>query len=234
MAKLTHKAPRRIALICANDADTTGIARWLLDDFQDALLAYDRASSVPSARLDPPAFERIDDARTVDLSRCDTLVVGFSLAAGAANAADTLDIQAERPAQGLRPETPVYAIGVTDAYEPELAEPAFSEISRWCQANGLAWSGGLIMGGGSLAPALIRSPRMGMMRRRWSEAMDRLIAAVRAGLTVKRAAETFGATPAQMRAARRDVVLARCALPRPLYQAVTTSRWFGFLLRRSR
>lgn len=100
-------------------------------------------------------------------------------------------------AAGTHPDLPslprgarVYAICVTDAPDPAPAADALDNLARRCVARGLRWMGGLAVANGSVVAYSARSPRMGWRRRRVSEAVDRLIAAIRsdapAGATLVR------------------------------------------------
>ncbi|WP_455139612.1 hypothetical protein [Thermophilibacter sp.] len=86
---------------------------------------------------------------------------------------------------GALPELPpgarVYAVCVTDGTDPAPALDALGELARRCAAAGLAWRGGLAVIDADVVARAVRCPRMGWRRRRVSEAIDRLVAAIRAG-----------------------------------------------------
>lgn len=230
--RVTPHAPRRIALICASPRGKESASLMLLDDLADALLAYDAASSVSGADT-PPEFVRMRCTaagkltNADELTACDAIVLGYPLYVDAlpSNLVWLLDQMEQGTAPRPAPGTPVYAISNLGFYEPEQIETSFAALACWCRTLDLAWQGGLAVGGGGMAPGLRDSPRMGGMRRAWSEATDRLIAALRCGLTVADAAERFGGTPDELEAARRGAILARCAIPRFAYRSVAEAGW---------
>lgn len=87
--------------------------------------------------------------------------------------------------RGAPPELPtgarVYAVCVTGGADPAPALDALDGLAKRCAAAGLSWRGGLAVTDAAAVAASAGAPRMGWRRRRVSEAVDRLVAAIRAG-----------------------------------------------------
>lgn len=158
--------PRRIALLAV---DATDAVSCLFADFAEALPVYAELAGMAA-----PELVLVDDARAAD--GCDTVLLGALFDAGE---------KSERLAACLRscaPGTRVYALGATDTRDPRSAVPTLAALVDACEELGLLWMGSVMMGHAALLPNVAGCPRMGWARRRTSEAVDRLIAAVRAGL----------------------------------------------------
>ncbi len=221
----TKGTARAIALLDAGPEG--GAAHALLDDFEDALLAYDRLSSRTlgvSGETEPPRFARIyrrphdaADAPPSSISACDVLVIGYPVSFGAlpSHLVRTLDdwTGAKRIAAGTR----VYAIGTTDDCDPGSAHLSLEVLRLLCADSGLAWGGGLCVAGAAAVASFAQTERMGWKRRGRSEATDHLIGAVRAGLTIAEAARRFGSTDTL---ALSNIIDAPCPLPRWAYKLV--------------
>lgn len=221
---------RSIALLDAgapNDA-----ARALLDDFEDALLAYDRLSSraLDAAKItEPPRFERLcchdakgaadeapDAGPVLDaLATCDTLVIGCPVQLGALPSRLVRTLQDWTAAPRLRDGMRVYAICTTNECDPGQAHLSLEVLRLFCHGNNLVWGGGLCVAGAAAVAAFARTERMGRKRRGCSEAIDRLIGAVRAGLSIADAARHFGSTDPL---APSNIINAPCALPAWAYK----------------
>ena len=106
----------------------------------------------------------------------------------------------------VAPGTRVYALANMGFFEPEQILPTFSVIESFCAAAGAHWMGGVAVGGGGMTLPTAGTPRMGMLRRPVSEALDRLIAAIRSGT-----------------AAGEDLV--RPAVPRGAYRLAAEAQW---------
>lgn len=208
----TRRLPRRVGAVELDDSP----ARLVLDDFADALAAYVRIAARTmgedprQARLPLERFSfdgtlstrdaddpRLDaqgggDASKTShpaLDQCDTVVVSAAAVdiCPGATAAEALRRLAEL---GLvAPGTRVGAIVASDDWDASAASATCDALRAACDAAGLVWIGGVAVGGGALIPRLMKSPRLGMWRRPLSEAVDRLIAAVRMGCTLGELAE---------------------------------------------
>lgn len=83
--------------------------------------------------------------------------------------------------------TRVYVV-VQAIYErTEGARMLIERLRQACELRRLTWCGGVIACTGSDIAALRHSPRMGLLRRPFSEAMDKLVGAVRMGCSVEHA-----------------------------------------------
>ena len=191
--------PKMIGVIDAAEQGGCGATRAVLADFEDALLAYDRASNT-STSAEGAESPRFAHGR---FETCDALVVAFE---------NTPAVEALSMVARLAP-TRVYGICVTSGTVELEDENRFYPLISACEDAGDTWCGGILLPHAGLIARQSRSPRMGFMRRPRSETTDRLIAGVRAGLTVEQAARTFGATPQQLDAAKRNLILARSPLP---------------------
>ncbi len=204
----------------------------LLADLEDALLAYDRFSArlLDGKETESPHFEHIalpfrtpaptarggreDPDPDASLKRCDAVVVGTALVAGELAGIDQLlahFFEQRESLEGMR----TYAIVAVDGTDPSPAREHLLSLARTCTETGLFWGGGAAIGGSRAVVRFAGEPRMGIARRRQSEAIDHLIGAVRSGLSIARAAEAFGSFgPLD----DQSILEARGALPQDLYR----------------
>lgn len=75
----------------------------------------------------------------------------------------------------------VYAVVTTPSLDATTASPALASLERACAQADARWSGALVVGDAAWQLRWAASPRMGWRRRGTSEAVDRLIAAIRSG-----------------------------------------------------
>ena len=214
----------------------------LLDDLAEAYRAYERIAGVSARELpqidrltltpaggvrwEPAAETPAEDAGPEPISPlqaiacADALVIGYARdAEGAADGPTALlERMAHAHSDALSPGTRVYAIGTGHAHDPHALEPSFAALERACRARGLSWCGVVAAGGGATVARWVHTPRMGFWRRSRSEAIDRLIAAMRCGLSIAAYAERMHFRGAMARAATQNAIYSRCPLPRPLYQ----------------
>ena len=170
---------RRVALVNASPRGERSTTAALLADLEEALGVYARVYG------DGPAPEVVhvgcprSGADGDALSDCDTVLLGYPLYVDAppAGLVDLL----ERAAGLLAPGTRVYALANMGFYEPEQIEPSFALLGQFCRMAGARWMGGVAVGAGPMVAAAAHGPRMGWARRAVSEAVDRLIAAMRSG-----------------------------------------------------
>lgn len=155
MSDVTTTLPRRVAVVDGSGG-AQGAAGLLAADLRAALGVYAHlAGTEPPELTDVPA-----GAEAV------LLVVGADEAA------------AFGPAAGVR----LYAVVLGRAWEGDEAWRALEGLGRTCASGGGHWMGGLAVGGSSLVERTTRSPRMGWLRRRLSEAVDRVVIALLAGM----------------------------------------------------
>ncbi len=104
----------------------------------------------------------------------------------------------------------LYAIACADEHGFIKARAALESLGSACREAGVPWGGGIAVGGGLLVSASAHGPRMGCLRRRRSEAIDMLIAAIRSSCGVS-------ALPRQNSS---DLIIAPCPVPRFLYAPI--------------
>ena len=178
---------------------------FLLWDLQDAIAAY--------ARLSGTSFPR-----PVDLGVND----GGNAADGIVFAVDDA-LHSETMAaveqvfdciEGV--ETRIYVI-VQAAYgSAEQAHVAVGRLREACERRGLSWCGGIVACSGGGIAALRRSPRMGLLRRPFSEAVDKLVGAVRMGCSIEHAQLLGGGNAEDVDT--DGMAYAEPALPAPIWR----------------
>ena len=166
--------PRRVALVNASPRGGRSATAHLLGDLAEALPVYARMAGV-----DAPELVRATVRDVGALAGCDAVVLGYPLYVDAlpSGMVDLLVRARDELAPGAR----VYALANMGFYEAEQIAPSFSVIEGFCTAAGLCWSGGVAVGAGGMVLPVAKTPRMGMMRRGVSEAIDQLIMALLAG-----------------------------------------------------
>ena len=180
---------------------------FLLWDLQDAIAAYARLSGTthPSP---------VDLGADAGGSAADGIVLAVE---------DTLDGEAmavvERAldcVEGVG--TRVYAVVQAACGNPEQARVVVSRLREACERRGLSWCGGIVTCTGGGIAALRRSPRMGLLRRPFSEAMDKLVGAIRMGCSIEHAQLLGGGNAGSVDA--DGMVRAKPALPAPIWHAI--------------
>ena len=197
------KALHNIAFVSIpNSADL----EFLLWDLQDAIAAYAQLSGTA---LPCPIDLEADNAGAVD---------GMVLAVE-----DVLDGEAmavvERALDCVEGAgTRVYVVVQADCGSSEQAHTVVGHLHEACERRGLSWCGGVIVCTGSGIVALRRSPRMGLLRRPFSEAMDKLVGAIRMGCSVEHAQRLGGGNAGSVDA--DGMVCVKPALPVPIWHAI--------------
>ena len=195
------KTLQNIAYISIPDSADLEFLLW---DFQDAIAAYARLSGTALPR---PVDLGTDDASSV----ADGIVFAVEdTPNGKAMAVveQTLDCLGGA-------ETRVY-VAVQAAYgSAEQAHVVVGRLREACEHRGLSWCGGITVCTGAGIAALRRSPRMGLLRRPFSEAMDKLVGAVRMGCSVKHAQRLGGGNAEDVDT--DGMVYAEPALPTPIW-----------------
>lgn len=154
---------------------------FLLWDLQDAIAAYARLSGTSLPR--PVDLGVNDGGNAAD---------GIVFAVDDALHSETMAAveQVFDCIEGV--ETRIYVI-VQAAYgSAEQAHVAVGRLREACEHRGLSWCGGVTACTGAGVAALRRSPRMGLLRRPFSEAIDKLVGAVRMGCSVEHAQRLGG------------------------------------------
>lgn len=228
------RAPRRIALVSGEARGDVEASAALLADFADALLAYERQSARELGLVSNPPELRgyvlrpegeMVAARDVEGPAeempppVDALVLGFPLDTDspAPVRPDRLEPLSEKGL--LTPGVLVYAVCTAEAGQAGEVSQRLLPLAQWCESRAARWCGALVVERGSETAGMVGLPRMGLVRRNVSEATDRLVAAARAGLTVRQAARIFGATRRQAELAERGVIKGRYPLPAAMLAA---------------
>lgn len=200
----TPKTLQNIAYInIPNSADL----EFLLWDLQDAIAAY--------ARLSGTALPRPVDLKTDD---ADATVDGIALAVEDAfdDAAMAAIEQAFDRFGGAGTRT--YVVVQANVSGPERARGLVERLRAACDLRDLSWCGGVIVCSGSGIEALRRSPRMGLLRRPLSEAMDKLVGAIRMGCSVEHAQRLGGGNAGSVDT--DGMARARPAVPALIWRAI--------------
>lgn len=179
---------------------------FLLWDLQDAIAAY--------ARLSGTALPRPIDLKASDAGAADGIVLAVD---------DAFDDEAMIAVEQILDRfgstgTRVYAVIRAAQEGAEQARGAAVRLHKACERQGQLWCGGVVICAGSGIAALRRSPRMGLLRRPFSEAMDKLVGAVRMGCSVKHAQRLGGGNAANVDA--DGMVCAEPAVPAPIWRGV--------------
>lgn len=198
------KTLQKIAYVSIpNSADL----EFLLWDLQDAIAAYAQLSGTA---LPHPVDLEADDAGCV----ADGIVLAVD---------DAFDDEAMIAVEQTLDRfggtgTRVYAVIRATQEGAEQARGAAVRLHKACERQGQLWCGGVAICAGSGIAALRRSPRMGLLRRPFSEAMDKLVGAVRMGCSVEHAQKLGGAATGGVNT--EGTVRAEPALPTPIWHAV--------------
>ena len=149
---------------------------FLLWDLQDAIAAYAQLSGTALPR---PVDLKADNADGV----ADGIVLGVN---------DAFDDEAMTSVEQIlnrlkNTDARVYVVVQALSKNTKQADEALDRLYRACLLRDLAWCDGVVVCAGSGIAALRHSPRMGLLRRPFSEAMDKLVGAVRMGCSIEHA-----------------------------------------------
>lgn len=179
---------------------------FLLWDLQDAIAAY--------ARLSGTALPHPVDLKTNDVGAVDGIVLAVD---------DAFDDEAMTAVEQILDRlggtgTRVYAMIQAAQEGAEQARGAAVRLHKACERQGQLWCGGVVICAGSGIAALRRSPRMGLLHRPFSEAMDKLVGAVRMGCSIEHAQLLGGGNAGGVDA--DGMVRVKPALPAPIWHAI--------------
>ena len=155
---------------------------FLLWDLQDGIAAYAHLSGTA---LPCPVDLKANDAGSV--------ADGIVLAIEDVPDDETLTAIEQALERFGGTGTRVYAAIRAAQEGAEQARGTTVRLHKACERHDQLWCGGVVICTGSGIAALRRSPRMGLLRRPFSEAMDKLVGAVRMGCSVERAQRLGGA-----------------------------------------
>lgn len=179
---------------------------FLLWDLQDAIAAYARLSDTV---LPHPVDLKADDAGAVN---------GIVLAVD-----DAFDDEAMIAVEQIldrlgNTETRVYVVVQALSNNAKQTDEVLDRLYRACLLRDLPWCDGVVVCTGTGIAALRHSPRMGLLRRPFSEAMDKLVGAVRMGCSIEHAQLLGGGNAGGVDA--DGMVRVKPALPAPIWHAI--------------
>lgn len=199
----TPKALHNIAFVSIPESADLEFLLW---DLQDAIAAYAQLSGTELPR---PIDLEADDAGVVD---------GMVLAVD-----DAFDDEAMIAVEEIldrlgNTETRIYVVVQAASKNNKQADEVLDRLYRACILRDLPWCDGVVVCTGTGIAALRHSPRMGLLRRPFSEAMDKLVGAVRMGCSIEHAQLLGGGNAGSVDA--DGMVRAKPALPAPIWHAI--------------
>lgn len=199
--------PKTLQTIAYISIPNSADLEFLLWDLQDAIAAYAQLSGTALPR---PVDLEADDADNV----ADGIVLAIE---------DMADDEALTAIEQALEHfgstgTRVYAVIRAAQEGAEQARGTAVRLHKACERHDQLWCGGVaICAGGDIA-ALRHSPRMGLLRRPFSEAMDKLVGAVRMGCSIEHAQLLGGGNAGSVDA--DGMVRVKPALPAPIWHAI--------------
>lgn len=199
--------PKTLQTIAYISIPNSADLEFLLWDLQDAIAAYARLSGTALPR---PADLKADDA--------DATVDGIVLAVD-----DAFDDEAMTAVEQIldrlkNADARVYVVVQALSKSTKQADEALDRLYRACLLRDLPWCDGVVVCAGSGIAALRHSPRMGLLRRSFSEAMDKLVGAIRMGCSIEHAQLLGGGNAGSVDT--DGMVRAKPALPAPIWRAI--------------
>lgn len=199
--------PKTLQTIAYISIPESADLEFLLWDLQDAIAAYAQLSGTVLPR---PVDLKADD----DDAAADGLVLAVD---------DAFDDEAMIAVEQTLDRfggtgTRVYAVIRATQEGAEQARGAAVRLHKACERQGQLWCGGVAICAGSGIAALRRSPRMGLLRRPFSEAMDKLVGAVRMGCSVEHAQRLGGGNAEDVDA--DGMICTEPAVPAPIWRGV--------------
>lgn len=171
--------PKTLQTIAYISIPNSADLEFLLWDLQDAIAAYTQLSGTVLPR---PVDLEADDAGSV-AGTADGIVFAVEDAPNDEAMAPIEQVLDRFGGAGTR----VYVVVQADVGGLERARGLVVRLRAACDLHELSWCGGVVVCTGSGIAALRHSPRMGLLRRPFSEAMDKLVGAVRMGCSVEHA-----------------------------------------------
>lgn len=199
--------PKTLQNIAYINIPNSADLEFLLWDLQDAIAAY--------AQLSGTALPR-----PVDLKANDAGSVADGIVLAIEDMADDEALTAIEQAlehfgsTGTR----VYAVIRAAQEGAEQARGTAVRLHKACERHDQLWCGGVAICAGSGIAALRHSPRMGLLRRPFSEAMDKLVGAVRMGCSIEHAQLLGGSNADSVDA--DGMVRVEPALPAPIWRTI--------------
>lgn len=199
--------PKTLQTIAYISIPNSANLEFLLWDLQDAIAAYAQLSG---AVLPRPIDLEADDA--------DGAADGIVLAVD-----DAFDDEAMIAVEQIldrlgNTETRVYVVVQALSNNAKQTDEVLDRLYRACILRDLPWCDGVVICAGGGIAALRHSPRMGLLRRPFSEAMDKLVGAVRMGCSIEHAQLLGGGNAGSVDA--DGMVRVKPALPAPIWHAI--------------
>ena len=199
--------PKTLKTIAYISIPKSADLEFLLWDLQDAIVAY---AQISGTALPSPVDLKADDT--------DATVDGVVLAVD-----DAFDDEAMTAVEQIldrlkNTDARVYVIVQALSKNTKQADEVLDRLYRACLLRDLPWCNGVVICVGSGIAALRHSPRMGLLRRPFSEAMDKLVGAIRMGCSIEHAQLLGGGNAGSVDADR--MVRAKPALPAPIWNAI--------------
>ena len=199
--------PKTLQNIAYINIPNSADLEFLLWDLQDAIAAYTRLSGTSLPRL--VALGTDDGGSTAD---------GIVLAIEDVADDETLTGIEQTLERFGGTGTRVYAVIRAAQEGAEQAHGTAVRLHKACERHNQLWCGGIVVCTGTGIAALRHSPRMGLLRRPFSEAMDKLVGAVRMGCSIEHAQLLGGGNAESVDA--DGMVRAKPALPTPIWHAI--------------
>lgn len=198
--------PKTLQTIAYISIPNSADLEFLLWDLQDAIAAYAQLSGTALPR---PIDLEADDAGAVD---------GIVLAIEDVADDETLTAIEQALERFGGTGTRVYAAIRAAQEGAKQARGTAVRLHEACERLDQLWCGGVVVCAGSGIAALRHSPRMGLLRRPLSEAMDKLVGAVRMGCSIEHAQLLGGGNAGSVDA--DGMVRARPAVPALIWRAI--------------
>lgn len=197
------KTLQKIAYVSIPDSTDLEFLLW---DLQDAIAAY--------AQLSGTALPHPVDLKANSADTADGIVLAVEdtpVDEAVADIAKALDRFGDT---GTR----VHVVVQAACERTEGACMLIERLRQACELRRLTWCGGVIACTGSGIAALRHSPRMGLLRRPFSEATDKLVGAVRMGCSVEHAQLLGGGNASSVDT--DGMVHVKPAVPAPIWRAI--------------
>ena len=198
--------PKTLQTIAYISIPKSADLEFLLWDLQDAIAAY---AQISDTALPRPIDLEADDAGAVD---------GIVLAIEDVADDETLTAIEQALERFGGTGTRVYAAIRAAQEGAKQARGTAVRLHKACERHDQLWCGGVVVCAGSGIAALRHSPRMGLLRRPFSEAMDKLVGAVRMGCSVEHAQRLGGGNAVNVNV--DGIVCAEPAVPVPIWRGV--------------
>lgn len=198
--------PKTLQTIAYISIPNSADLEFLLWDLQDAIAAYAQLSGTALPR---PIDLEADDAGAVD---------GIVLAIEDVADDETLTAIEQALERFGGTGTRVYAAIRAAQEGAKQARGTAVRLHEACERLDQLWCGGVVICAGSGIAALRHSPRMGLLRRPFSEAMDKLVGAVRMGCSVEHAQRLGGGNAVNVNV--DGMVRAKPAVPALIWRAI--------------